>query len=275
MFWRLTTVADDFGRVEAEPDVLLCACFPKLLDRVKLTHIKDWLSELVTCDLLTAYVSGSRTYAFFNTWDRHQRTRAKHSKYPAPTPDNICQQVLSNASGGKGYGIEGKESRVWGKGYGIEDKEGDGESPPMSAPNGTNAWGTPETLMAFWNEHRPEHCSRVTSLTGRREAYRTALRDFPDRDWWDQVLQKARASKLLSGQVPPKTPGDKPWKATLDWLVDRQKKHGGVLNALRVYEGQYDEAQFGETSPLGRAGHATQQAGARLLQKVRDEGRPV
>ena len=97
-FWRLITVADDFGRFEAAPDVLLCACFPKLLDRVKITHIKDWLTEVVTCQLVTTYVRESRTYAFFNTWDKHQRTRAKHSKYPAPTSADIGGHVTPNVA---------------------------------------------------------------------------------------------------------------------------------------------------------------------------------
>ena len=97
-FWRLITVADDYGRFEAEQDVLLCACFPKLLDRVKLTHIKEWFAELVTCQLVTTYVVSTRTYAFFNTWQHHQRTRAQHSKYPSPSSDNICQHVLSNVA---------------------------------------------------------------------------------------------------------------------------------------------------------------------------------
>lgn len=98
MFWRLITVADDFGRFEAEHDVLLCQCFPKLLDSVKLTHVKAWLSELVTCQLVTTYVVNRRTYAFFNTWEKHQRTRAQHSKYPSPSSDNICPPMLSNVA---------------------------------------------------------------------------------------------------------------------------------------------------------------------------------
>lgn len=97
-FWRLVTVADDFGRFEAEHDVLLCSCFPKLLDRVKLTHIKEWFAELVACQLVTTYVVNTRNYAFFNTWDHHQRTRAQHSKYPSPSSDNICCHVLSNVA---------------------------------------------------------------------------------------------------------------------------------------------------------------------------------
>ena len=93
MFWRLTTAADDYGRFEADPRILLSHCFPLRVNRIKTDTVHRWLQEMVTCGLVTAYVSGGRKYAFFSTWEKHQRLRAKHSKFPEPTSADICQRV--------------------------------------------------------------------------------------------------------------------------------------------------------------------------------------
>lgn len=94
LFWRLTTVADDFGRFEADPDALRATCFPRAKEMTfRVKTVQAWFEELRACCLVTTYVVNGHQLGFFTTWDKHQRTRAKESKYPAPSSDNICGQM--------------------------------------------------------------------------------------------------------------------------------------------------------------------------------------
>jgi hypothetical protein len=97
LFWRLTTVADDFGRFEADPRVMLAACFPLKVGVLKVEAVAKWFRELVACSLVQTYVSGCKQLGFFVTWEKHQYVRAKASKYPEPTPDSICSHTPTDS----------------------------------------------------------------------------------------------------------------------------------------------------------------------------------
>jgi hypothetical protein len=84
LFYRLITMADDFGRFDARLSIIKARCFPLRLDRVTDSNIEDWLSELVTVGLLKLYTVDGIVYGQFVTWDHHQRVRNKLSKIPAP-----------------------------------------------------------------------------------------------------------------------------------------------------------------------------------------------
>ena len=98
LFWRLTTYADDFGRMPADAGVLRGQCFSAMLDAVRESDVSEWLVELEAADLLRLYkTNDGKTFAFFPTWRKHQRVRAKHSKYPSPSSADICRQMPTNA----------------------------------------------------------------------------------------------------------------------------------------------------------------------------------
>src|SRR3990167_5020122 len=84
LFWRLITVADDFGIFEAEPIIIKCSCFPRKADQLKTSKVKQWLEELTEFKLITLYqAENGCLYAQFMKWDEHQgRKRAKFSKHP-------------------------------------------------------------------------------------------------------------------------------------------------------------------------------------------------
>lgn len=84
MFWRLTTVADDYGRFEADPRLLLASCFPLAVDRIKATTVAKWFGELVASGAVLAYVVDGRAYGVFRSWAKHQRVRESKPKYPEP-----------------------------------------------------------------------------------------------------------------------------------------------------------------------------------------------
>ena len=98
LFWRMTTYADDWGRMPADADVLRAACFPRQLERIPIHHVDKWLGELRRVGLIVCYrVPPDGHYLFFVTWRTHQRVRASKSKYPSPTSDGICPHMSADA----------------------------------------------------------------------------------------------------------------------------------------------------------------------------------
>src|SRR5690606_31196056 len=92
LFYRLLVNADDFGRFDGRAAVVLAACFPLQLDRVRVDDVEAWLQKLAEVDLIRFYEVGGRRYLYFPTWDKHQRKRAQHSKYPEP-PAHVVQKA--------------------------------------------------------------------------------------------------------------------------------------------------------------------------------------
>lgn len=104
MFFRLIVNCDDFGRFEARPAVLKGKLYP--LKDYSYDQIMSWLNELSKADLLFLYESDGKPYLQIKKWSKHQRQRAKFSKYPEPSGDNcqhmtaydsICQQASADA----------------------------------------------------------------------------------------------------------------------------------------------------------------------------------
>ena len=96
-FWRLVTVADDFGRFEADPRILLAKTFPLRVDRMRPKQAEGWFNELRSNGIVNLYSHGGRVYGHFLNWTKHQDTRAKASKFPDPQASaSICSQVLAD-----------------------------------------------------------------------------------------------------------------------------------------------------------------------------------
>jgi uncharacterized phage protein (TIGR02220 family) len=152
MFWRLTTVADDFGRFEAETPILASQCFPLKNGQLKLSTVARWFDEL-TCELVTPYVVNGKHYGFFNTWDKHQRLRAKHSKYPEPSSADIRGHMLSDAVKCPSESESESESESRTR---IENKYIVGLTPDAPPVNGSR-WKDAEELLAFLNARTGKH----------------------------------------------------------------------------------------------------------------------
>ena len=84
LFYRLIVVCDDFGRMDARPQIIRAKCFPLKIDTVKDKDIEKWLTSLVTHNLVVIYSANGKNYLQMTTWEKHQQKRAKHSKYPSP-----------------------------------------------------------------------------------------------------------------------------------------------------------------------------------------------
>jgi hypothetical protein len=103
-FWVfLLTATDDFGRAYAKPEIIKGRCFP-LRPEITPEIIEVRLQELQAEKLLILYEIESRRYLQLANWQRHNRLRAKSSKYPGlDTPgvnllthDSTRQQVLAD-----------------------------------------------------------------------------------------------------------------------------------------------------------------------------------
>lgn len=93
-FWhRLTVNCDDYGRFDARPAILKGRLFP-LMEGKTNKNMSDALHKLASVGLIELYEVDGRPHLHVVTWDKHQRIRAKRSKYP--DPDGICRQMPSN-----------------------------------------------------------------------------------------------------------------------------------------------------------------------------------
>lgn len=92
-FYRLIVNCDDFGRFDARPAILKGRLYP--LADVTNTAIEKALTKLSTVGILDVYEVDGRAYLQLCTWQSHQQTRAKNSKFPAPE-DGSCKQMKSS-----------------------------------------------------------------------------------------------------------------------------------------------------------------------------------
>lgn len=103
-FWVfLLTATDDFGRAYAKPEIIKGRCFP-LRPEITPEIIEVRLQELQAENLLILYEIEARRYLQLANWQRHNRLRAKSSKYPGLdttgatmiTSDSVCKQTLAD-----------------------------------------------------------------------------------------------------------------------------------------------------------------------------------
>lgn len=233
MFWRLLTVADDFGRFEADARILLSTCFPLKVGSLKVVTVEKWFEELVAAGLIVIYAIESKRFGYFVTWEKHQQKRAKFSKYPEPTPDSICNQLQSAS-------IKREETPA----YVSEKRETRNETILTRGENTTSAnadsavvvISTPEELVALYNAEKPAECSVVETISEeRRQRYQKQLKQFPEASTWKKAFSEMQASPHLRGLV--KSPGHENFIGSLDWLCS--KGRDGIENLIKTVEEKY------------------------------------
>lgn len=82
-WWHLLVNCDDYGRMDGRPAVLKSRLFP-LMEGVTIASMGVALQKLASVGLVLLYEAEGRPYLQVVNWDKHQRIRAKRSKYPAP-----------------------------------------------------------------------------------------------------------------------------------------------------------------------------------------------
>ena len=95
-FYRLIVNCDDYGLADARAEVLISKCFPLRLYSVTPVKINAYLKKFAQIGLIILYKAEGRPYLKLAKWENHQQVRAKKAKYPMPSDDNICNQLISD-----------------------------------------------------------------------------------------------------------------------------------------------------------------------------------
>lgn len=89
LFIGLITMADDEGRLRAQPSMLIGALFP--WDEISPRKVSQWLRELEAQRLVIRYETGGKPYLAVRNWRRHQRiNRPSRSSLPPPPDPRIA-----------------------------------------------------------------------------------------------------------------------------------------------------------------------------------------
>ena len=102
VFYRLIVNCDDYGRMDGRSKILKARLFP--LKSVTDKQISDAVQSLRTAGIVDLYFVDGKPFLQLRTWDKHQQTRAKKSKFPPPvstcnhliSSDINCNQMISN-----------------------------------------------------------------------------------------------------------------------------------------------------------------------------------
>lgn len=232
-WWRLTTMADDYGRFPADPTLLLHRLMeyetpPTGWTRTRMARV---LGEWERVDLIHVYQNGAdaRLYGHILTFREYQRERESQPKFPDP-PCRGQRELAAKCRESRQVAAlsEGRSSKT--------EVRGSIEPSPSFPPPNQASWGTAEALVALYNASAPDECPAVEKLSpGRREKARRYLAAFPDRDFWEQTFQEIRRSRFLRGLV--KQEGYPSIARGFDWLLTKGKD--GTENAVKTWEGKY------------------------------------
>ena len=92
---------------------------------------------------------------------------------------------------------------------------------------------TPNDLVSLWNDKADPSLARVIRLTDKRKRQaQTALRDYPEADFWNDVINLVNASNFLKGLGPVSGDRSKAWRCDFDFIIRSD-------NALKIIEGKY------------------------------------
>lgn len=109
---RLMSVVDDYGRTEANSQLLRSRCYPLQTDAVRNTDIPRWLAACEKAGLLSVYTVGGKQYVQIQNFRQQTRTDSKFPAPPASATQKLDDASISVANahlgeGGVGGGDEG------------------------------------------------------------------------------------------------------------------------------------------------------------------------
>lgn len=86
LYYRLIVTADDYGCLDGRIVLLKNELFP-LKEKVTKKMVEDAIGHLISLGLLCRYEVNGMPYLHFPTWEKYQRLRNKHRKFPEPVDD--------------------------------------------------------------------------------------------------------------------------------------------------------------------------------------------
>jgi hypothetical protein len=99
LYRRLLNVADDYGRFYAAPATLIGACWPTNPNRVRVSEVKSWLTELQAGPrpLISIYIIDGCEYLHLSDFGQKPRSKSKFPE-PASNLQTTCEQSANNCS---------------------------------------------------------------------------------------------------------------------------------------------------------------------------------
>lgn len=96
LYKRLITYADDYGRFNADYQVLRARLYPREIEIVTDEDIEDAMTELIGVGKIRFYTSIPRKeiYGCFPNWNEHQRVRDSKKKIPDPSDTTVNDWYL-------------------------------------------------------------------------------------------------------------------------------------------------------------------------------------
>lgn len=96
LYKRLITYADDYGRFNADPEIVLARLYPRELAVVRLEDLMEGLIELAGVGKIAFYTAKPRheVYGAFPNWGNHQRLRDSKAKCPDPEDTEVNDWYL-------------------------------------------------------------------------------------------------------------------------------------------------------------------------------------
>lgn len=273
LFIGLWTQADREGRMEDRPRRIKAAVFP-----YEDADIEQMLSDLARGNFIIRYEAGGESYIAVRTFGEHQRPHTREAESIIPPPPLDAQatnqgeaenqtesqgdgeaqprQCLSIAKDcGKGREGKGRDQDHTSNSADAEPDLTAPDEPPDLAlippePDPLGRFG-PDDLLAMWNEQAHPAMPRAQKLTGsRRRKIETRLRENPEPEFWEDVIEAAGASPHCRGESRPAPGANKPWRCTLDFIVDND------TNALKILEGAYGDDREAGPEPAAEFGRA-------------------
>lgn len=99
LYRRLMSIVDDFGRFEADPELIRARCFARQLERWPLERVTQCLSDISKTSLVTFYSVNGKNYLEFNKFNQRSRSAAK---FPGPDDGQltVIWQSVAGINGG-------------------------------------------------------------------------------------------------------------------------------------------------------------------------------
>lgn len=96
LYKRLITYADDYGRFNADYQIILARLYPREIGIVSAEDIDDAMTELIGAGKIKFFTSPARNelYGCFPNWKEHQRIRESKKKIPDPCDTTINDWYL-------------------------------------------------------------------------------------------------------------------------------------------------------------------------------------
>lgn len=248
LLWPLLIVhADDFGRLQGEPELVKARCKP--LSPRPPSDFDAALDEMEASGLIFRYEVDGRIYIQIRKWDEHQdglhkRVRSEFPEPPTPSPElpgtsrNFPELPGSSRVEEKRREVEQEQKHISPNGEkSSTPSAAEDPSPPEAEAVQSHNGRTSIPFAAIvdaWNETCGDVLPQVRQTTeDRRRKIRARVAAAPERrdmDWWREYFGRIRASPFLRGE------NDRGWRADFDWALRSETV------VARVLEGRYHGA---------------------------------